>query len=507
MSDKPNQITLFLLVPVAFLISLCREWRLTKLRYDCRILGVLYLARLSTGGFRRAPSRYTSGLSYEVGLKMNTSNAAGYTSQECLSAEGSDIGEVATVDKKMPRYFDNQATTPLDPRVLETMLPYFMEKFGNPHSRSHSYGWNAESAMENARKQVAKIINAESKDIIFTSGATEANNMAIKGLAAFYKEKGNHVITLITEHKCVLESCRAITDDGFEVTYLPVQKNGLVDLDVLKEAITDKTILVTIMAVNNEIGVIQPIAEIGAICRERGVFFHTDATQAIGKIDIDVDAMKIDLMSMSSHKIYGPQGIGALYLRRKNPRVRLRPLFSGGGQERGLRSGTVPLALAVGFGRATEIAMSEMYEESERIRKFHNLFLKRIVEDVPHVYVNGDLERRVPHNINLSFLGIEGESFMMSISDLAVSSGSACTSSSLEPSYVLHAIDISEDMAHSSIRFGFGRFTTLEEVEFAIQAVLKSIDRLRDMSPLWEMIQEGIDLSTVNWNIIPEETH
>lgn len=399
---------------------------------------------------------------------------------------------------KLPVYLDYQSTTPLDPRVLEEMLPYFTEKFGNPHSRSHAYGWEAEAAVEQAREQVAAVIGANEKEIIFTSGATESNNLAIKGVAHFYKEKRNHVITLTTEHKCVLDACRHLEEEGFQVTYLPVQSNGLIDLAQLEEALSENTAIVSIMAVNNEIGVIQPLAEIGALCRKYGAFFHTDAAQAFGKIPLDVNAMQIDLLSISGHKVYGPKGIGALYIRRR-PRVRLTPLINGGGQERGMRSGTLPTPLIAGLGKAAEIAHKEMASENERIRFLRDKFYQEIVTNIPDVFVNGDIEHRIPGNLNLSFAYIEGESMIMAIKDLAVSSGSACTSASLEPSYVLRALGVNEELAHTSIRFGFGRFTTEAEVDYAIDVIRRNIQKLREMSPLWEMVQEGIDLKSIQW--------
>lgn len=399
---------------------------------------------------------------------------------------------------KLPVYMDYQATTPMDPRVLAKMMPYFTEKFGNPHSRSHAYGWETEEAVTIARGQIASLINTSEKEIIFTSGATESNNIAIKGVARFYKDRKNHIITVVTEHKCVLDSCRQLEQEGFEVTYLPVQHNGILDLDVLRAAIKDSTVLVSVMAVNNEIGVIQPIAEIGRICREKGVFFHCDAAQGYGKIPLDVESMNIDLMSISGHKIYGPKGIGALYVRRR-PRVRLEAIISGGGQERGMRSGTLPTPLCVGLGEAAAIAKAEMGSDNEHVRRLSDRFLKEIMESIPDVFLNGDRERRYPGNINLSFAYIEGESMIMAIKDLAVSSGSACTSASLEPSYVLRALGLNEEMAHTSIRFGIGRFTTEEEMDFAINLVKNSINRLREMSPLWEMVQEGVDISKIEW--------
>ena len=397
-----------------------------------------------------------------------------------------------------PIYLDYQATTPLDPRVLEAMMHYFTHQFGNPHSRSHSYGWEAEEGVEKARGQVAKLIGADEKEVIFTSGATESNNLAIRGVAEFYKDRKNHIVTTVTEHKCVLDTCRHLEQSGFEVTYLPVQKNGLIDLDVLRAAITDKTVVVSVMAVNNEIGVIQPLAEIGKICREKKAFFHTDAAQAAGKIALDVEAMNIDLMSISGHKIYGPKGIGALYVRRK-PRVRLVPLIVGGGQERGFRSGTLPTPLCVGLGEAAEIAMNEMGGEAERLTKLQARMLKGLQDRLPEIFVNGDLEHRIPGNLNISFAYVEGESLMMGIKNLAVSSGSACTSASLEPSYVLRALGVDEELAHTSLRIGLGRFTTEHEVDTAIDELVRHVKKLREMSPLWEMAQEGIDIKSIEW--------
>ena len=397
-----------------------------------------------------------------------------------------------------PVYLDYQATTPTDRRVVEAMTPYFAEMFGNPHSRSHAYGWDAETAVERAREQIAHLIGANAKEIIFTSGATESNNLALKGVARFYKDRKNHIITCVTEHKCVLDSCRHLELEGFDVTYLPVEPNGLVDLDRLKDAITDKTVMVSIMAVNNEIGVIQPIAEIGAICRERKVFFHTDAAQAAGKIPLDVEAMNIDLMSISGHKLYGPKGIGVLYVRRR-PRVRLEALISGGGQERGMRSGTLATPLCVGLGEACRIAEAEMGAEAERLHMLRDRFYKGITEQLPEVYLNGDLDNRIPGNLNMSFAYVEGEGLMMGIKNLAVSSGSACTSASLEPSYVLRALGVDVELAHTSLRIGLGRFTTEEEVDFAVESIVNEVNRLRQMSPLWEMAQEGIDLKSIEW--------
>jgi cysteine desulfurase len=397
-----------------------------------------------------------------------------------------------------PIYLDYQATTPMDPRVLEAMMPYFTHKFGNSSSRSHAYGWESEEGVEKARAQIAKLIGADEKEVIFTSGATESNNLAIKGVAEFYKDRRNHIVTTVTEHKCVLDTCRHLEQEGFVVTYLPVQQNGLVDLDRLREAVTDKTVVVSVMAVNNEIGVIQPLAEIGKICREKGAFFHTDAAQAVGKIALDVEAMNIDLMSISGHKIYGPKGIGALYVRRK-PRVRLAAMIHGGGQERGFRSGTLPTPLCVGIGEACEIAMKEMDAEAVRLTKLRDRMLKGLRSKLTDIIVNGDLDRRIPGNLNISFAYVEGESLMMGIKNLAVSSGSACTSASLEPSYVLRALGVEEEMAHTSLRIGLGRVTTEHEVDTAVDELVHHVNKLREMSPLWEMAQEGIDIKSIEW--------
>ena len=399
---------------------------------------------------------------------------------------------------KRPVYLDYQATTPMDKRVLDAMMPYFMEKFGNPHSRNHEHGWEAEEAVENARKQIADLIGGDEREIVFTSGATESNNLAIAGVAQFYKDQKDHIVTLVTEHKCVLDTCRHLEQQGFKVTYLPVKQDGLVDLAQLEAAITDKTAIVSIMAANNEIGVIQPLAEIGAICRKKGAFFHTDCAQAFGKIPLDVEAMKIDLMSISGHKIYGPKGIGALFVRRR-PRVRLQALIHGGGQERGMRSGTLPTPLCVGLGKAAEIAKAEMASENERLLRLRDRFMKTINEKLPEVFLNGDLKNRLPGNLNLSFAYVEGEGLMMGIKDLSVSSGSACTSASLEPSYVLRALGVEEELAHTSLRIGFGRFTTEAEVDYAADRIVQAVSKLRAMSPLWEMAQEGIDIKSIQW--------
>ncbi|KAF7778619.1 hypothetical protein Agabi119p4_2964 [Agaricus bisporus var. burnettii] len=401
--------------------------------------------------------------------------------------------------KTRPIYLDMQATTPVDPRVLDAMLPYLTDQYGNPHSRTHAYGWEAEQAVEDARKYVADLIGADQKDIIFTSGATESNNLSIKGIARFHKERKRHIITTQTEHKCVLDSCRKLSEEGFDITYLPVQKSGIVDLQELEAAIRPDTSLVTIMTVNNETGVIQPIKEIGEIVRKhRGVYFHTDAAQAVGKIPLDVNEMNIDLMSISGHKLYGPKGIGAAYVRRR-PRVRLEPILSGGGQERGLRSGTLPTALAVGLGEAARIAQSEMTRDHVRIKELSDRLIKKINDKMEHVVRNGD-SNGYPGCVNLSFSYVEGESLLMALKDIALSSGSACTSASLEPSYVLRALGAAEDMAHSSLRFGIGRFTTEAEIDFVVEHLVRTVDRLREMSPLWEMVQEGIDINSIDWS-------
>ncbi|CAL7950510.1 unnamed protein product [Xylocopa violacea] len=395
-------------------------------------------------------------------------------------------------------YLDAQSTTPLDPRVLDKMMPYLTTYYGNPHSRTHMYGWETETAVEHARKQIAKLIGADNKEIIFTSGATECNNIAVKGVARFYKGKKNHIVTTQIEHKCVLDSCRALQAEGFDVTYIPVNPNGLINLDELEDAIRPTTSLVSVMMVNNEIGVQQPVTEIGAICRKKKVFFHTDAAQAIGKIPIDVNAMNIDLMSISGHKIYGPKGIGALYVRRR-PRVRVEAIQSGGGQERGMRSGTVPAPLAVGMGAACDLAQAEMEYDHKYISMLSKHLIDKIMTNLPHVIRNGDPVAWYPGCVNLSFAYVEGESLLMALKSIALSSGSACTSASLEPSYVLRAIGTSEDLAHSSIRFGIGRFTTLDEIDFTAENTIQHVKKLREMSPLWEMVQEGIDLKTIKW--------
>ncbi|MFZ5511810.1 MAG: IscS subfamily cysteine desulfurase [Pseudomonadota bacterium] len=398
---------------------------------------------------------------------------------------------------KFPIYLDYSATTPVDPRVAEKMIPYLTEKFGNPASRSHAYGWEAERAVEEAREQVAALVNADPKDIIWTSGATESNNLALKGAAHFYQSKGKHLVTVKTEHKAVLDTCRELERQGFEVTYLDPEPDGLLDLDKFKQALRPDTSVVSVMLVNNEIGVIQPVAEIGEICRDKGIIFHCDAAQATGKVAIDLQQLKVDLMSFSAHKTYGPKGIGALFVRRK-PRVRLEAQIHGGGHERGLRSGTLAPHQIIGMGEAFRIAREEMAVENERIRMLRDRLLKG-VSGIEEVYVNGDLERRVAHNLNVSFNFVEGESLIMAIKDVAVSSGSACTSASLEPSYVLRALGRNDELAHSSIRFTIGRFTTEEEIDFTVDLLQRKINKLREMSPLWEMYKEGIDLNTVQW--------
>lgn len=398
---------------------------------------------------------------------------------------------------KLPIYLDYSATTPVDPRVAEKMIPYLTEVFGNPASNSHSFGWTAEEAVENARNEIAALIGADSKEIIFTSGATESDNLAIKGAAQFYASKGKHLITLKTEHKAVLDTMRELEREGFEVSYLGVQENGLLDLDELKAAIRPDTTLVSVMWVNNEIGVIQDIAAIGAICEEHGIIFHVDAAQATGKVAIDVKANHIGLLSMSAHKTYGPKGIGALYVRRK-PRVRLNAQMHGGGHERGFRSGTLPTHQIVGMGEAFRLARLEMQQDNEHAKLLRDRFLNAI-KDVKEVYINGDMDHRVYQNLNISFNFVEGESLIMAVKDIAVSSGSACTSASLEPSYVLRALGRNDELAHSSLRITFGRFTTVEEVDYAAHLIKSKIDKLRELSPLWEMHEEGIDLSTVEW--------
>lgn len=400
---------------------------------------------------------------------------------------------------KLPVYLDYSATTPVDPRVAAKMIPFLTEQFGNPASHSHAYGWAAEKAVEEARGHVAALIGADSREIVWTSGATESDNLAIKGAAHFYREKGKHLITVKTEHKAVLDSMRHLESEGYEVTYLDVMENGLIDLEALRAAMRPDTILVSVMAVNNEIGVIQDLEAIGAMCREKGILFHCDATQAPGHMPLDVDAIKCDLMSLSGHKVYGPKGIGALYVRRR-PRVRIECQIHGGGHERGMRSGTLATHQIVGMGEAYRLAKLELDEELPRLRRLRDRLWDGIRSNIPEVYLNGDWERRSPHNLNVSFAFIEGESLMMALKDIACSSGSACTSASLEPSYVLRALGRDDELAHSSIRFTLGRFTTEEEIDYVVKSLVEKVTKLREMSPLWEMHQEGVDLSKIEWS-------
>lgn len=452
-----------------------------------------------------APGLRLFGRARSLRARLYATDAPPATAQsQAVAAMADELKQSPIVDQVTHKgksiYMDMQATTPVDPRVLDAMLPLFEEVYGNPHSRTHVYGWETQDLVEDARAQVAKLINADPKEIVFTSGATESNNTAIKGVARFYKEKKKHVITTVIEHKCVLDSCRVLeTQEGFDVTYLPVNTNGILDLQQFEEAIRPDTVLASVMAVNNEIGVIQPLKEIGEICRRKKVFFHTDAAQAVGKIPIDVDSMNIDLLSISGHKIYGPKGVGALYVRRK-PRVRLAPIISGGGQERGLRSGTVPAPLAVGLGKACQVATEEMPKESARVRELFYRLYDGIRRRVPEVVMNGDEERRYHGNLNLSFSCVEGESLLMALKEVALSSGSACTSASLEPSYVLRALGVKEDMAHTSLRFGIGRFTTEAEIDHTVELCAKHVTRLRDLSPLWELKQMGVDLNAIQWS-------
>ena len=400
---------------------------------------------------------------------------------------------------KLPVYMDYHATTPMDPRVFDAMKPYFVDVFGNAASRNHSFGWEAEEAVEKARKQIADLIGASSKEIVFTSGATESNNLALKGVAEMYAEKGNHIITAATEHKAVLDTCKRLEKTGIRVTYLPVQTNGLVDLEQLRGAITDKTILISIMYANNEIGVIQPVAEIGKIAKERGVLFHTDAVQAVGKTPVNVLKDNIDILSLTGHKIYGPKGVGALYVRRKGPRVQLTAQMDGGGHERGMRSGTLNVPGIVGLGAACALCQAEMPEESKRMAFLRDKLRNKLESELDEVYINGTMEHRLPNNLNISFAYVEGESLLMGINDIAVSSGSACTSATLEPSYVLKALGAGDELAHSSIRFGLGRFNTEDEVDYVARKVIDVVTKLRQLSPLYEMAKEGVDLSKVQW--------
>ncbi len=399
----------------------------------------------------------------------------------------------------LPIYMDNHATSPLDPRVLDAMMPYMTKIFGNAASRNHSYGWEAEQAVEKARGQIAKLIGATAKEIIFTSGATESNNLAIKGIAEMYRERGNHIITQVTEHKAVLDTCKRLEKYGYRVTYLPVKADGLIDLEDLKRAMDDKTILVSIMFANNEIGVVQPVAEIGKLCHERNVIFHTDAVQAVGKIPVDVNAQNIDVLSLSGHKLYGPKGVGALYVRRRNPRVQIAAQIDGGGHERGMRSGTLNVPGIVGLGAACEIAGQNMATEAVRLQEMRDRLRKKLESSLDYVQVNGSWEHRLPGNLNMSFVYVEGESLLMGINDIAVSSGSACTSATLEPSYVLKALGLGDDVAHSSIRFGLGRFNTDAEVDYVADKLIDVVQKLRELSPLYEMVKEGIDISKIEW--------
>ncbi|MFM8551838.1 MAG: IscS subfamily cysteine desulfurase [Nitrospiraceae bacterium] len=401
---------------------------------------------------------------------------------------------------KFPIFLDNHSTTPMDPRVLEAMLPYFCEKFGNAASRNHPFGWEAEEAVEAARQQIAKLIHADAKELVFTSGATESDNLAIKGVLEMYKEKGDHIITSATEHRAVLDTAKSLeSKKGIKVTYLPVDKYGMVNPDDVRNAITDKTILISIMMANNEIGTINPIKEIGKIAKEKGVLFHCDATQGVGKIPVNVQDMGIDLMAFSAHKIYGPKGVGALYVRKKAPRVRLAPLIDGGGHERGMRSGTLPVPLIVGFGKACELCEQEMPAESVKLAALRDRLQADIMKGLDEAYLNGHPTQRLPHNLNISFAYVEGESLLMGVKEIALSSGSACTSATLEPSYVLRALGVGSDLAHSSIRFGLGRFNTQEEVDYTAKRIIEIVTKLREMSPLYEMAKEGIDLKSVQW--------
>jgi len=400
---------------------------------------------------------------------------------------------------KLPIYMDNHATTPVDPRVLDAMMPYLTNRFGNAASRNHQFGWEAEQAVEEARKNIAALIGADPREIIFTSGATESDNLAVKGVAGMYREKGDHIVTCVTEHKAILDTCKHLEKEGCRVTFLPVDNNGLIDLDDLRKAITDRTILISIMTANNEVGVVQNVKEIGSIARDKGVLFHTDAVQAAGKIPFNVNEMNVDLAALSAHKMYGPKGVGALFVRRRNPRVLLTPLIDGGGHERGMRSGTLNVPGIVGFGTAAELCRQDLAKESAETFRLREKLRTTLERELDEVYINGDLERRLPGNLNISFAYVEGESLLMGINDIAVSSGSACTSASLEPSYVLKALGVGEDLAHTSIRFGIGRFNTEEEVDYVANRVIEVVRRLRELSPLYEMAKEGIDLKSVQW--------
>ena len=438
------------------------------------------------------------------------SNEIGFSNNGEFSGEMSNSGVIITQSSKslpegvsLPLYMDNHATTQMDPRVLEAMLPFFSGKFGNAASRNHAFGWEAEEAVENSRQQIAKLIGATAKEIIFTSGATESNNLALKGIAEMYRERGNHIITQVTEHKAVLDTCKRLEKYGFRVTYLPVQADGLIDIEDLKQAIVTegegKTILVSIMFANNEIGVVQPVAEIGKLCHQNGIIFHTDAVQVVGKIPVDVQAMNIDVLSLTGHKLYGPKGCGALYVRRRNPRVQISAQIDGGGHERGMRSGTLNVPGIVGLGKACEIAGEEMEAESARLIELRDYMKNKFEAALDYVHVNGNMEHHLPGNLNMSFVYVEGESLLMGINDIAVSSGSACTSATLEPSYVLKALGLGDDVAHSSIRFGLGRFNTKAEVDYVSDKLIDVVLKLRELSPLYEMVKEGIDLTKIEW--------
>ena len=433
---------------------------------------------------------------------MNEATAERMETSSTMTHNGvviTESNESLPAGVQLPIYMDNHATTPMDPRVLDAMLPYFGKVFGNAASRNHQFGWEAEQAVDKAREQIAKLIGCTPKEIIFTSGATESNNLAIKGIAEMYKERGNHIITQVTEHKAVLDTCKKLERQGYEVTYLPVETDGLVSMEKLKAAMTEKTILVTIMFANNEIGVIQPVEEIGKLCHEKGVIFHTDAVQAVGKIPVNVQAMNIDVLSLTAHKIYGPKGVGALYVRRRNPRVQITEQINGGGHERGMRSGTLNVPGIVGLGAACEIAGAEMEAEGKRQQDLRDYLKTKFENALDYVHVNGNMDHHLPGNLNMSFVHVEGESLLMGINDIAVSSGSACTSATLEPSYVLKALGLGDDVAHSSIRFGLGRFNNKAEVDYVSDKVIEVVKHLREMSPLYEMVKEGIDLSKIEW--------
>jgi cysteine desulfurase len=402
---------------------------------------------------------------------------------------------------KLPIFLDSHSTTPMDPRVLEVMMPYFTDRFGHPGSRNHPFGWEAEAAMERGREQVARLIGArDPKEVVFTSGGTEADNLALKGIAEMYRERGDHIVTTVIEHRAVLDTCRRLEKQGVRVTYVPVGADGIVDVDAIRSAITDRTILISVMLANNEIGTLQPIAEVGKLAKEKGIVFHTDAVQAVGKVPVDVEKMGIDLLTATAHKVYGPKGIGALYVRRKGPRVRIAPMIDGGGHERGARSGTVPVPLAVGFGKAADICREVMGEEGSRLARLRDRLQDRILSTIDETYLNGHPEKRLPHNLNISFAYVEGESVLMGLNkEVALSSGSACTSATLEPSYVIAALGVGADLAHSSIRFGLHRFTTEEEVDYVAERTIEVVKRLRDMSPLYELAKEGVDLKSIHW--------